>query len=59
MGNESPTPRQLFIEAVVFGSIAVVLYGGRMYVAAIDVICYDEKRLILEKGVPHHRKWLN
>ncbi|KAJ5632487.1 hypothetical protein N7490_008826 [Penicillium lividum] len=30
MGNISPTPHQLFVEAVVFWSIGVVIYGGRM-----------------------------
>ncbi|KAJ5949082.1 hypothetical protein N7454_000666 [Penicillium verhagenii] len=30
MGNESPTPNQLFVEALVFWSIGVVIYGGRM-----------------------------
>ncbi|KAF7597290.1 hypothetical protein BBP40_008133 [Aspergillus hancockii] len=30
MGNVSPTPRQLLIEAVVFWSISVVLFIGRM-----------------------------
>ncbi|KAJ5810203.1 uncharacterized protein N7503_002421 [Penicillium pulvis] len=30
MGNVSPTPHQLLVEAVVFWSIGVVIYGGRM-----------------------------
>lgn len=32
MGDVSPTPRQLLVEAIVFWSIAVVIYVGRMYV---------------------------
>jgi hypothetical protein len=30
MGNVSPTPRQLLTESVIFWSIAIVLYVGRM-----------------------------
>lgn len=32
MGDVSPTPHQLLVEAIVFWSIAVVIYVGRMYV---------------------------
>lgn len=35
MGDVSPTPQQLLVEAIVFWSIAVVIYVGRMYVACI------------------------
>ncbi|KAF7714433.1 Uncharacterized protein PECH_002188 [Penicillium ucsense] len=35
MGDTSPTPQQLFVEAVVFWSIGVVLYVGRMVSRAI------------------------
>lgn len=31
MGDASPTPHQLLVEAVVFWSIGVVIYIGRMY----------------------------
>ncbi|KAJ5631405.1 uncharacterized protein N7484_011505 [Penicillium longicatenatum] len=30
MGNVSPTPHQLLVEAIVFWSIGVIIYGGRM-----------------------------
>ncbi|KAJ5980374.1 hypothetical protein N7481_007672 [Penicillium waksmanii] len=30
MGNTSPTPRALLVEALIFWSIGLVLYGGRM-----------------------------
>lgn len=32
MGNTSPTPHALLVEAVIFWSIGLVLYGGRMFV---------------------------
>ncbi|KAJ5675482.1 hypothetical protein N7462_008379 [Penicillium macrosclerotiorum] len=35
MGNTSPTPHQLLVEALIFWSIGVVLYIGRMYEQAI------------------------
>lgn len=31
MGDVSPSPHQLLVEAVVFWSIGVVIYIGRMY----------------------------
>ncbi|KAJ5514328.1 hypothetical protein N7463_003880 [Penicillium fimorum] len=36
MGNESPTPRQLFTEAMVFWAIGLVIYVGRMSLRPTD-----------------------
>ncbi|KAJ5090782.1 hypothetical protein N7532_009466 [Penicillium argentinense] len=30
MGNTSPTPRALFVEAIIFWSIGIIIYGGRI-----------------------------
>jgi hypothetical protein len=38
MGDVSPTPHQLLVEAIVFWSIAVVIYVGRMYVACLPIV---------------------
>jgi hypothetical protein len=40
MGDVSPTPHQLLVEAIVFWSIAVVIYVGRMYVFSIYRTCF-------------------
>lgn len=34
MGNTSPTPRALFVEAMIFWSVGLVIYVGRMYVVS-------------------------
>lgn len=38
MGNTSPTPRALLVEAIIFWTIGVVLYGGRMFVPGFSFI---------------------
>lgn len=32
MGNVSPTPHQLLVEAIIFWGIGVVIFFGRMWV---------------------------
>ncbi|KAJ5960201.1 uncharacterized protein N7479_007351 [Penicillium vulpinum] len=50
MGNESPTPRQLFTEAIVFWSIGFVIYVGRI-LARIIANGYGVKRLLVDDYV--------
>lgn len=52
MGDTSPSPRQLFVEAIVFWSIGVILYVGRMY-----VFCHakpHETSLMIHKDIANN-----
>lgn len=59
MGNVSPTPHQLLVEAVVFWSIGVVIYGGRMYVLSYSDSCRKERYTHSIKDFPDHRQWVD
>ena len=51
MGLTSPTPGQLLREAVIFWSIGLILYVGRMSVLAFDLLLSPSMKGLLHTGV--------